>query len=169
GKFDYTINDANRFTLTGNGNNEDISGLIGSPVAGTPELPRAAGTSSGNGYALIGRETALFGSRTFLESTLGYTSADNGTNLDRTTRSEPLLLLLRSPGFLRNGDPFRGKVQRDPPRLQLNENLSHMTAGWHGDHQLKAGFDLNHVALTGSNEGTKHVQDSGGCACPHPT
>ena len=167
GKFDYTINDANRFTLTGNGNNEDISGLIGSPVAGTQALPSAAGTSSGNGYALIGRETALFGSRTFLESTLGYTSADNGTNLDRTTRSEPLLLLLRSPGFLQTGAPFGGKVQRDTTRLQLNETLSHMTAGWHGDHQLKAGFDLNHVALTGSNEVTNDVEYSAAFLFPN--
>src|SRR3954452_11732318 len=103
GKADYTINASNRFTLTANGNNQDVTGLIGSPVAGTQALPSAAGTESGSGHAFIGRETALFGPRTFLESTIGYTSADNGSNLDRTTRAEPLLLLLRSPGFLQTG------------------------------------------------------------------
>jgi outer membrane receptor protein involved in Fe transport len=167
GKFDYTINDAHRLTITANGNNEDVGGLISSPVAGTQAMPSAAGTSTATGYAFIGRETALFGPRTFLESTLGYTSADDGANLDRTTRAEPLLLLLRSPGFLQTGAPFGGKVQRDTSRVQLSETLTHMADGWHGNHQLKAGWDLNRVALNGSNEVNNDVEYSAAFLFPN--
>jgi outer membrane receptor protein involved in Fe transport len=166
-KLDYAINNAHRLSITGNGNNEDVGGLIGSPVAGTQALPSAAGTSSSSGYAVIGRETALFGARTFLESTLGYTNTSGGNNLDRSTRSEPLLLLLRSPGFLQTGAPFGGKLQRDTQRVQLNESFTHLATGWHGDHQLKAGGDFNRVTLTGFNEVTNDVEYSAAFLFPN--
>ena len=167
GKVDYSINDSNRFSITGNGNNEDVAGVIGSPVAGTQALPSAAGTTSNKGYAVIGRETALFGSRTFLETTLGYTSTSSGANLQQTTRSEPVLLLLRNPGFLQTGAPFGGKVKRDVSRLQFEPAMSHLLSGWHGDHQLKAGLDINQVRLTGSNEVTNDVEYSAAFLFPN--
>src|SRR4051812_13749729 len=167
GKVDYTINNTNRLNVTVNRNNQDVGGLIGSPVAGTQALPSAAGTSLHKGYSFIGRETAIFGARTFLESTLGYTSVETGNNLDRTTRSEPLLLLLRSPGFLQTGAPFGGRVRRDTSRLQLTQSLSRLVSGWHGDHQFKAGWDVNRVGLTGSNDVNNDVEYSAAFLFPN--
>jgi outer membrane receptor protein involved in Fe transport len=167
GKVDYTINNTNRLNVTVNRNNQDVGGLIGSPVAGTQALPSAAGTSLQKGYSFIGRETAIFGARTFLESTLGYTSVESGSNLDRTTRSEPLLLLLRSPGFLQTGAPFGGRVRRDTSRLQLTQSLSRLVSGWHGDHQFKAGWDVNRVGLTGSNDVNNDVEYSAAFLFPN--
>lgn len=167
GKLDLTINSNHRLNVTGNGNNQDVGGLISSPVAGTQALPSAAGTSSNDGYAFIGRETAIFGPRTFLESTLGYTSTRSGNNLDRSSRSEPLLLLLRSPGFLQTGAPFGGKLKRDTDRLQIAQSFTHLRTGWRGDHQFKAGWDVNRVGLTGFNEVTNDVEYSAAFLFPN--
>ncbi|HWT44796.1 MAG TPA: carboxypeptidase regulatory-like domain-containing protein, partial [Vicinamibacterales bacterium] len=116
GKVDYNLSASNRLSVTGNGNNQDVSGEISSPVAGTQALPSAAATSGNKGYALIARETATLGASTFLESTVGYTHDRFGDNLEQTQRSEPILLLLRSPGFLQTGAPFGGQSLRQPNR-----------------------------------------------------
>jgi outer membrane receptor protein involved in Fe transport len=167
GKLDYNLNASNRLSVTGNGNNQDVTGEISSPVAGTQALPSAAATSANKGYALIARETATFGNATFLESTVGYTHQRSGTNLEQTARSEPVLLLLRSPGFLQTGAPFGGQTLRQPDRLQLSQSLTHVLTGTHGTHQLKAGWDVNHVSLTGYNQVTNDVEYSAAFLAPN--
>jgi outer membrane receptor protein involved in Fe transport len=166
GKFDYVFNSANRLSLTVNGNNQDVSGEISSPVAGTTALPSAARTQSSDGYATIGRLTSVISERTYLESTVGFTSTSSGTNLDQSQRSEPLLILLRS-GFMQTGAPFGGKTKRERDRLQLSQSLTRATNDWHGDHQLKFGWDFNRVGLTGFNEVTNDVEYSGAFLSPN--
>ena len=167
GKVDYNLNANNRLSITGNGNNQDVSGEISSPVAGTQALPSAAATTGNKGYALIARETATFGGSTFLESTLGYTHDRSGNNLGQTERSEPILLLLRSPGFLQTGAPFGGQSLRKPNRLQLTQSLTHLMTGSHGSHQLKAGWDFNRVSLTGYDQVTNDVEYSAAFLAPN--
>jgi outer membrane receptor protein involved in Fe transport len=167
GKVDYNINANNRLSVTGNGNNQDVTGEISSPVAGTQALPSAAATTGNKGYAFIARETATFGSSTFLESTLGYTHDRSGTNLEQTARSEPILLLLRSPGFLQTGAPFGGQTLRKPNRLQLTQSLTHLMTGSHGSHQIKAGWDFNRVSLTGYDQVTNDVEYSAAFLAPN--
>ncbi|HTI38063.1 MAG TPA: TonB-dependent receptor [Vicinamibacterales bacterium] len=167
GKADYNLNASNRLSITGNGNNQDVTGEISSPVAGTQALPSAAATTANKGWALIGRETATLGNSTFLESTVGYTHGRSGTNLEQTARSEPILLLLRSPGFLQTGAPFGGQTLREPDRLQLTQSLTHLMTGDHGSHQLKAGWDFNRVTLTGYNQVTNDVEYSAAFLAPN--
>jgi len=159
GKGDVSFSDHHRLSVTGNSNSSDITGEISSPVAGTQALPSAAATSNDDGWALVGRDTYLFGSTTFLESTVGYLHLDSGANQERTVRSEPLLLLLLNPGFLQTGAPFGGRSDREPNRFQISQTLSHFKS-WHGDHQFKAGWDFNRVALTGFNEVQNDVEYS---------
>jgi len=166
GKVDYNLNDSNRLNITGNGNNQDVTGQISSPVAATQALPSAAATNQGRGYGFIGRETATFGANTFLESTVGYTHQKSGANLEQTQRSEPVLLLLRSPGFLQTGAPFGGQTLREPNRLQLTQSLTHLLSG-HGSHQLKAGWDFNRVSLTGFDQVTNDVEYSAAFLAPN--
>jgi outer membrane receptor protein involved in Fe transport len=166
GKVDYNLNASNRLSITGNGNNQDVSGEISSPVAGTQALPSAAATTGNKGYAFIARETATMGGSTFLESTVGYTHDRSGRNLEQTARSEPILLLLRSPGFLQTGAPFGGQSLRQPDRLQLSESLTHLITGSHGSHQLKAGWDFNRVTLTGYDQVTNDVEYSAAFLAP---
>jgi outer membrane receptor protein involved in Fe transport len=165
GKTDFTLSKAHRLSVTANANDRDVVGLISSPVAGTTALPSAAGTQSSDGYAFVARETALLGPTTFLESTLGFTSTSSGNNLDRTTRSEPLLVLLAS-GFMQTGAPFGGKSNRDTDRLQLSQSLTRAARIGNGDHQLKAGWDFTHVGLTGANEVTNDVEYSAAFLAP---
>jgi outer membrane receptor protein involved in Fe transport len=153
--------------VTGNGNNQDVTGEISSPVAGTQALPSAAATSGNKGYAVIARETATFGSNTFLESTLGFTHSRSGNNLEQSQRSEPILLLLRSPGFLQTGAPFGGQTLRKPERLQLAQSLTHLVSTGHGSHQFKAGWDFNRVTLTGYNQVTNDVEYSAAFLAPN--
>ena len=159
GKGDLSFSDHHRLSITGNGNSSDITGEISSPVAGTQALPSAAATSNDDGWALVGRDTYLFGSTTFLESTAGYLHQDSGANQARTVRAEPILLLLLNPGFLQTGAPFGGRSDREPNRFQISQTLSHFKS-WHGDHQFKAGWDFNRVGLTGFNEVQNDVEYS---------
>ncbi|HET7619801.1 MAG TPA: TonB-dependent receptor [Vicinamibacterales bacterium] len=165
GKMDVNLTSSNRLSVTGNANDQDVTGEISSPVAGTQALPSAAATTKQKGWAVIARETALFGTSTFLESTAGYTSQLSGTNLEQTKRSEPLLILLQNPGFIQTGAPFGGQTKREPDRLQLSQSLTHM-AMWHGDHQLKGGWDFNRVTLTGYNQVTNDVEYSAAFLAP---
>ena len=166
GKTDINLNASNRLSITGNGNDEDVTGEISSPVAGTQALPSAAATTGNKGWALIGRETATFGGSTFLESTVGYTHGRSGNNLEQSQRSEPILLLLRSPGFLQTAAPFGGQLLREPNRLQVAQSLTRMLTG-RGTHQLKAGWDFNHVSLTGFNQVTNDVEYSAAFLAPN--
>jgi outer membrane receptor protein involved in Fe transport len=165
GKGDAILNPSHRLSVTVNANDQDVTGEISSPVAGTTALPSAARTESANGYAVLARETALFGTGTFLETTAGYTDTESGTNLDRTVRAEPILVLLRS-GFLQTGAPFGGKIARDPNRFQVAQSLTH-TADWHGGHQVKVGWDFNRLGVTGSNEVTNDVEYSAAFLYPN--
>ena len=167
GKVDFNLNASNRLSVTGNGNNQDVSGEISSPVAGTQALPSAAATTGNKGYAVIARETATLGASSFLESTVGYTHDRSGNNLEQTARSEPVLLLLRSPGFLQTGAPFGGQSLRRPDRLQLTQSLTHLITGDHGSHQLKAGWDFDRVTLTGYNQVTNDVEYSAAFLAPN--
>ena len=166
GKGDYVFNAANRLSVTVNGNNQDVSGEISSPVAGTTALPSAARSQSADGWATIARLTSVLSDRTFLESTVGFTSTSSGTNLDQTQRSEPLLILLRS-GFMQTGAPFGGQTKRDRDRLQVSQTLTRMLSGGSGDHQLKAGWDVNHIGLTGFDEVTNDVEYSAAFLAPN--
>jgi carboxypeptidase family protein/TonB-dependent receptor-like protein len=166
GKADFTLNANHRLSITGNGNDQDRTGEISSPVAGTQALPSAAATSLTRGWALIGRDTYLFNPTTFLESTAGYTHQRFGGNNDRTTRPEPVLLLLLSPGFLQTGAPFAGTSNNEPNRFQLTQSLTHITQ-WKGDHQLKGGWDYNHVNLTGSDTVLNDVEYSAAFLAPN--
>ncbi len=166
GKGDYVFNAANRLSVTVNGNNQDVSGEISSPVAGTTALPSAARTQSAEGFATIARLTSVLSERTYLETTAGFTSTSSGTNLNQSQRSEPLLILLRS-GFMQTGAPFGGKTKRDRDRLQISQSLTRAAVNWRGDHQIKAGWDYNHVGLTGFNEVTNDVEYSAAFLSPN--
>jgi outer membrane receptor protein involved in Fe transport len=159
GKVDYVFNSANRLSVTLNGNNQDVSGEISSPVAGTTALPSAARTQSAEGFATIARLTSVLSERTYLETTGGFTSTSSGTNLNQGQRSEPLLILLSS-GFMQTGAPFGGKTKRDRDRLQIAQSLTRAAVSWRGDHQVKAGWDFNRVGLTGFDEVTNDVEYS---------
>ena len=159
GKFDYNITTNNHFTFSIDRSTNDVTGQIGSPVAGTIALPSAAATTSSPATAYIARETAIFGNNTFLETTGTFIRGEHGNNLNQTARSEPLLLLLRS-GFLQTGAPFGGRVDRVSDRSELTQQLTHYVNGWAGDHQFKVGYDFNHLRVTGSSQVTNDVEDS---------
>ncbi len=159
GKFDYNITTNNHFTFSIDRSTDDITGQIGSPVAGTIALPSAAATQSTPATAYIARETAIFGNNTFLETTGTFIRGESGQNLNQTARSEPLLLLLRS-GFLQTGAPFGGRVDRVSDRAEVSQQLTHYVSGWGGDHQFKFGYDFNHLRVTGSSQVTNDVEYS---------
>jgi outer membrane receptor protein involved in Fe transport len=160
-KVDANLMTNNRLTASVNRSTLTNSGSISSPVAGTVALPSAAGTTSQPATSLVVRETAVISPTMFLESTGTFVRGENGTNLDQSQRSEPLLLLLRS-GFLQTGAPFGGQTDRVSNRVQLAQALSHFVPGWMGDHQFKVGWDFNHIGLTGFNQVTNDVEYSPG-------
>jgi outer membrane receptor protein involved in Fe transport len=160
-KVDTNLSTANRLTGSVNRSTLTNSGSISSPVAGTVALPSAAATTAQPATSVVFRETAVLGQRMFLESTGTFVRGENGTNLDQSQRSEPLLLLLRS-GFLQTGAPFGGQVDRVSDRVQIAQALSDFVSGKMGDHELKAGWDFNHISLTGFNQVTNDVEYSPG-------
>jgi len=101
------------------------------------------------------RETAVFGAATFLESTVNYVHGETGNNLNQTQRSEPLLMLLRS-GFIQTGAPFGGQTDQIGARTQVAQSLSHIR----GEHQLKFGWDFNHITMDASQQVTNDVEYS---------
>jgi outer membrane receptor protein involved in Fe transport len=166
GKVDYVFNSANRLSLTFNGNDQDVSGEISSPVAGTTALPSAARSEGSDGFATIARLTSVLSDRTYLETTAGFTSNSSGTNLDRNERAEPLLILLRS-GFMQTGAPFGGTTKRDRDRLQIAQSLTRALSDRRGDHQLKFGWDYNRVGLTGFDQVANDVEYSAAFLAPN--
>jgi len=164
-KLDFTLNDRNRLSITGARNDEDVTGEISSPIAGTIALPSAARTETLDGTSLIARETAVLRPTTFLETSASFIRGRNGTNLERKDRIEPILVLLRS-GFLQTGGPFGSRSERVSKRFQLAQSLTHATTGSRGDHQFKVGWDVNRVGLTGFDEVINDVEYSAGFLAP---
>jgi outer membrane receptor protein involved in Fe transport len=165
GKVDVNLNGSNRLTGSVNRSTNTNSGLISSPVAGTVALPSAARREERPGTSVVFRETALLSPSTYLESTGTYVRGENGTNLDQTGRSEPVLLLLAS-GFFQTGAPFGGQSDRQSQRYQFAQSLTHSVTNMHGDHQFKAGWDFNHVALTGYDQVSNDVEYSAAFLSP---
>ena len=159
GKVDLNLNDDNRFTATINRSQQDVTGEISSPVAGTTALPSAARTETREGTSAVFRHSAVFSQSTFLESTGTWIDGLSGNNLDKTTRAEPILTLLLT-GFLQTGAPFGGQSRRDTERIQVAQALTHYRSGAWGSHQYKIGWDFNRVGLDGSDEVTNDVEYS---------
>ena len=166
GKADLNLGANHRFSATINRSQEDVSGEISSPVAGTTALPSAARTQTREGTTAMFRHSAVFSQSTFLESIVTWIDGLSGSNLDATTRAEPILTLLAS-GFVQTGAPFGGKTRRDTQRLQFAQALTHYRAAWAGSHQFKIGWDVNRVALDGSDEVTNDVEYSAAFLSPN--
>ena len=165
GKVDFNFGANHRLSATANRSDQDVTGEISSPVAGTVALPSAARTEAREGTSVVVRDTAVFSQSTFLESTGTWVDGLTGTNLDKTSRAEPLLVLLRS-GFLQTGAPFGGQTRRDTQRIQIGQSLTHYRAGGVGSHQYKIGWDFNRVSLHGFNEVTNDVEYSAAFLSP---
>jgi hypothetical protein len=165
-KLDFTLNDKNRLAVTGARNNQDVSGEISSPVAGTIALPSAARTQTAEGESVIARETAVLRPTTFLETSGSFIRGNNGANLEHTARIEPVLILLRS-GFLQTGAPFGSRSERTSKRFQFAQTLTNAFTGAGGDHQLKVGWDLNRVTLNGFGEVLNDVEYSAAFLSPN--
>jgi hypothetical protein len=165
-KLDFTLNDKNRLAVTGARNDQDVSGEISSPVAGTIALPSAARTQAADGTSVIARETAVLRPTTFLETSASFIRGHNGSNLEHTARIEPVLILLRS-GFLQTGAPFGSRSERTSKRFQLAQSLTHLLTTGSGDHQLKVGWDVNRVTLDGFDEVLNDVEYSAAFLSPN--
>ena len=165
-KLDYSLDGDNQLNIMFNRNREKIGGEINSPIAGTVALPSAERGQErvSNSFSL--REQWTIASTTFLETKGKYIDGQEGTNLDRGQRLEPILHLLRS-GFLQTNAPFGGKRRRDVGRFQAGQNLSHFQSSRGGDHLLKVGWDWNHVTLMGFNEVTNDVEYSAAFLAPN--
>jgi hypothetical protein len=159
GKIDVNLNADHRFMATVNRSQQDVTGEISSPVAGTTALPSAARTETRDGTSAVFRHSAVFSQYTFLESTGTWIDGLSGNNLDKTTRAEPILTLLLT-GFLQTGAPFGGQSRRDTERIQLAQALTHFRTGRWGSHQYKVGWDFNRVGLVGADEVTNDVEYS---------
>ena len=164
-KLDFTLNDRNRLAVTGARSNQDVTGEISSPVAGTIALPSAARTQAAEGQSVIARETAVLRPTTFLETSASFIRGNNGANLEHTARIEPVLILLRS-GFLQTAAPFGSRSQRTSKRFQLAQSLTSAFTGAGGDHQLKVGWDVNRVTLDGFDEVLNDVEYSAAFLSP---
>jgi len=164
-KFDGNLNQNNRLTASLNRSTLDATGLISSPVAGTLALPSAAATRTLPATSGIVRETAVLKQSMFLETTGDYIRGENGNNLEQSVRSEPLLLLLRS-GFLQTGAPFGGQTDQTSQRYQVAQTLTSFVRG-SGDHQLKFGWDFNHIGLKGYQQVLNDVEYSAAFLAPN--
>jgi outer membrane receptor protein involved in Fe transport len=158
-KFDENLSKNNHLTASLNRSTNTNAGLISSPVAGTIAMPSAAATRETPATNGTLRETAVFGSSTFLESTFGFTRGETGNNLGQSQRSEPILLLLRS-GFIQTGAPFGGQTDQVSKRYEASQSLTHYLSGMAGDHSLKVGWDYNHIGVTGYQQVTNDVEYS---------
>jgi hypothetical protein len=165
GKVDFIVNDRHTFTATVNRSQQDVTGEISSPVAGTTALPSAARTETREGTSAVFRHSAVFSQSTFLESTGTWIDGLSGNNLEQTTRGEPILTLLAT-GFLQTGAPFGGASRRDTGRVQIAQALTHFRSGAWGSHQYKLGWDFNRVGLDGSDEVANDVEYSAAFLSP---
>ena len=165
-KLNFNLNDNNRLSVMVNRLDDDVSGEISSPVAGTIALPSAERTEKRESSSISAFETWMLGSTTVLETKGKFIDSLSGNNLDRGQRLEPILILLRS-GFLQTGSPFGGKFGRDLDKFQIGQSLSHFKSGWNGDHELKLGWDWSQSRLTGFNEVTNDVEYSAAFLAPN--
>ncbi len=165
-KFDGNINNNNRITGSVNRSTLNNTGLISSPVAGTLAMPSAAATRAQPATSVIGRETAVLRESMFLETTGDYIQGELGNNLNQAQRSEPLLLLLRT-GFLQTGAPFGGQTDQTSHRTQIAQTLSYFLRGGSGSHQLKFGWDFNHIKVDGFQQVTNDVEYSAAFLAPN--
>lgn len=165
-KVDVNLGQNNRLNGSINRSTSTNSGLISSPVSGTLALPSAARSTEQPATSAVFRETAVLSGTTFLETSGSYVRGQSGTNLDRSGRNEPLLILLAS-GFLQTGAPFGGTTDRKSERLQVAQAFSHYLPGKAGDHQFKAGWDYNHLSLTGFDQVTNDVEYSAAFLAPN--
>ena len=164
-KFDGNINQNHRLTASLNRSTLDSTGLISSPVAGTIALPSAAATRALPATSGIVRETAVLKQSMFLETTGDYIRGETGNNLQQSQRSEPLLLLLRS-GFLQTGAPFGGQTDQKSQRFQVAQTLTSFVHA-SGEHQLKFGWDFNHITLKGYQQVLNDVEYSAAFLAPN--
>ena len=166
-KIDANLNHDNHLTGSINRSTLDQGGLISSPVAGTVAMPSAAATVAQPATSAVFRETAILRPDLFLETTGDYVRGEVGNNLGQSTRSEPLLMLLRS-GFIQTGAPFGGQTDQQSRRYQVAQSLSWFVGGKGGDHQFKFGWDYNHIGLTGYQQVTNDVEYSPGFLAADP-
>ena len=165
-KFDANLTQNNRLTASVDRSTLKNEGLISSPVAGTIAMPSAAATRTTPATSGLARHTAVFGQSTFLESTLNYTRGETGNNLEQSARSEPILLLLRS-GFIQTAAPFGGQTDQKVDRTQVAQSLSRFVEAFGGNHQLKVGWDVNHIGFAGSQQVTNDVEFSPAFLAPN--
>lgn len=165
-KFDANLTRDNRLTASIDRSTLNNAGLISSPVAGTIAMPSAAATRTTPATSGLARDTAVFGQTTFLESTVNYIRGETGNNLEQSKRSEPILLLLRS-GFIQTAAPFGGQTDQKANRTQVAQSLSHFLSGFGGNHQLKVGWDVNHISFDGSQQVTNDVEFSPAFLAPN--
>ena len=165
-KFDANLNRDNRLTASVDRSTLTNNGLISSPVAGTIAMPSAAATRTTPATNVLGRHTATFGPSMFLETMVGYTRGETGNNLEQSGRSEPILLLLRS-GFIQTGAPFGGQTDQRAQRTQIAQSLSRFMNTARGNHQLKFGWDFNHIIFDGSQQVTNDVEFSPAFLAPN--
>ncbi|MBI4444844.1 MAG: TonB-dependent receptor [Acidobacteria bacterium] len=158
-RIDHHVNQSHRLHGLFSRSRDDVSGEISSPIAGTIALPSAARTEKQESTALTLRETWSLNGDTFLETSFKWVDAQNGSNLERHNRLEPILLLLRT-GFIQVGAPFGGKNRRDSQYAQFAQRLARYQLGRSGEHQLRFGWDWNRVGLSGFNEITNDVEYS---------
>ncbi len=164
-KVDANLGRSNRLAGSVNRSTLNAGGLIGSPVAGTLALPSAAATRAQPATSAVVRETAVLGEKLFVETTGEYIRGETGNNLDQTSRSEPILLLLRS-GFLQTAAPFGGRTDQRSRRYQVGQSVSYSLPNRGRDHQFKFGWDYNHIAVSGSNQVTNDVEYSSAYLSP---
>jgi hypothetical protein len=158
-KFDTNLSPVNRLTASIDRSTLENAGLISSPVAGTIAMPSAAATRTTPATSGLVRDTAVLGQATFLETTANYIRGETGNNLDQSQRSEPILLLLRS-GFIQTAAPFGGRTDQTGKRFQLAQSLTHLLTAKGSTHQLKFGWDINHITMNGSRQVTNDVEYS---------
>ena len=163
-KLDLNLGPKQRLLVQGNRSDESDAGEISSPVLGTTALPSAASGTTDVATSGIVRHTASLNETMFLESSVSYQKGRLGTNLDRSGRFEPILILLAS-GFQQTGAPFTGKQERTSHRAQLAQSFTWNPQG-SGRHELKAGWDFNDTGVKGFNDVVNDVEYSAAFLSP---
>jgi outer membrane receptor protein involved in Fe transport len=163
-KLDVNLGPKQRLLVQGNRSDESDAGEISSPVLGTTALPSAASGTTDVATSGIVRHTASLNETMFLESSVSYQKGRLGSNLDRSGRFEPILILLAS-GFQQTGAPFNGKQDRTSRRAQLAQSFTWNPHG-SGRHELKAGWDFNDTGVKGFNDVVNDVEYSAAFLSP---
>ena len=165
-KLDARLGDAHAASLSIARDGEDSNGVLASPVAGTLALPSAAREETNRASSVNLRGTAIVGADAFLETVVSHVRGETELNPNRTERPEPVLLLLRS-GFLQTSAPFGGRRSRRTKRTQIAQALSWLPRRQGDQHQLKVGWDINHVTVGGFNEVSNDVEYSAAFLAPN--